>query len=201
MIWLAQGHPLSHWEKNYDDKPQIGSEVSAFSVRLTASFLILQSVRAQNLSQKHHLNVVVTIRTAVSWFSRCGPRIPGWESAKSRLFLWRCHLSRSPCCHLHRGGKWGWKSQGETTRRPPECPVQWLLVCVSDTEAPPAQRLQPLREPLGGFLQPCMVTCPVSQQQEHGFTRGLVWEWLWQPYSQPQLRNHPDPPVERRAGA
>ena len=61
------------------------------------------------------------------------------------------------------------------------------------------ERLQPLRDPLGGFLKPRTVTCPVAQQQEHGFTRGLVREWLWQPYSQPQLRNNPDPPVQRKA--
>lgn len=52
---------------------------------------------------------------------------------------------------------------------------------------------------LRGFLQPYTVTCPGAQQQEHGFTRGLVREWLWQPYSQPQIRNNPDPPVQRKA--
>ena len=103
--------------------------LSFLSYDLTASFLILQSVRSQNVSRKHYLNIVVIIQAAVPWFSRCGLWIPGWSSVKSRLFLWRCYLSRSPCCHLHR------LVSCHLARL-----VQWLPGRVSDAKAHPALR-------------------------------------------------------------
>lgn len=141
---------------------------------LTASFLILQSVRSQNVSRKHYRNIVVIIRAAVPWFSRCGPWIPGWASAKSRLFLWRCYLSRSPCCHLHR------------IVRSSGCPGASVMLRRVQHWGP-ARDAAAAPGTLTGFLQLCTATCPVSQQWEHGFTKGPVQERLWQLIPSPRL--------------
>lgn len=172
MVWLAQGHSLSHRIMTTNLRLALRSQLS--QLWLTASFLILQSVRSQNVSRKHYLNIVVIIRAAVPWFSRCGLWIPGWASVKSRLFLWRCCLSRSPCCHLHQLVR----SRG----------------CLGVSVTPrrvrhwgPARDAAAAPGTLRGFLQRCTATCPVTQQWEHGLAKGPVRERLWQPYSSPRL--------------
>lgn len=160
-----------------------------FQLCLTASFLILRCVRAQNLSPET-LSYIVRIIVAAQCLGSQGvahgtlegsPKtLPGSLQVKTVFIrIWRHYFSLSPCCHLHYGGKQGWKSQWEITTRPLEWLVLWLPVCVSDAGECPALMVDVnccscSGKPFGGFLHSYTLTYPVTHQREHSFTKGLV---------------------------